>query len=237
MLLVFLAVLIAGVIIHEPRPTGESGPPADELAAKMLSALKVEAWDTTHYVSWTFRGVNQYIWDRKRHLVKVKDAKTEVLIHTKSLKYQVVQPSKPGGDDYKYFKSAWANFCNDAFWLCAPYKIFDSGTKRAIVQGGAADHQLMVTYKSGGITPGDTYLWQLDKEYKPLSFKMWVSIIPVGGVKVSWSDWEDLASGAMVASERKLWQRFEVPITEIRGGSDWKSIGLSKDPFSGLDWE
>jgi hypothetical protein len=234
-LLGLIGLLIAGWVAHEPRPKAAPSVAADELAEKMLSALNKSAWDTTRYVAWTFRGVNHYIWDREANVVEVKNGDTRVRIHTKSLDYEVLSPAVSTDRQYKYFESAWANFCNDSYWLCAPFKVFDPGTSRALVEDGEGPAQLLVTYESGGVTPGDAYLWQLDKSYRPVSFQMWVSIIPIGGIKASWSDWQTLESGAFIAGERKISDRFEVPVTGIRGGDHWSAIGLEEDPFAGLE--
>lgn len=236
-LVVVLGVFIAGWVIHEPRPEAEPSPAADELAEKMLSALNATAWDTTHYVSWTFRGVNHYIWDRQANLVEVDDGDTRVVIHTKSLQYLVRTPADAKDKHYSFFETAWANFCNDSYWLSAPYKVFDPGTQRAIVEDKTGEPQLLVSYESGGVTPGDAYLWQLDEQYRPESFQMWVSIIPIGGLKATWSDWQTLETGALLAGQRTLLDRFEVPVSNIRGGNHWEDIGLEEDPFTELNWE
>ncbi|HKK76198.1 MAG TPA: hypothetical protein VJ953_14050 [Saprospiraceae bacterium] len=236
-LILITGLFIAGLIIHEPRPKAEPDSAADALAEKMLDALNETAWDSTRYVTWTFRGINEYVWDREANLVEVSNGDTRVVIHTKSLEYQVLKPRDEEDKHYQYFETAWANFCNDAYWLCAPYKVFDPGTKRAIVEDESGRPQLLVTYESGGVTPGDAYLWQLDKDYRPESFEMWVSIIPIGGLKASWSDWQTLESGALIAGKRMLLDRVEIPITEVRGGRDWKDIGLEEDPFANFDWE
>ena len=80
-------------------------------------------------------------------------------------------------------------FYNDSFWLIAPFKVRDPGTIREYVNFDGKD-ALLVTYTSGGATPGDSYLWILDENNRPLSWKMWVSIIPFGGMETSWESWE-----------------------------------------------
>ena len=100
-------------------------------------------------------------------------------------------------------KTAEKYFNNDSFWLVAPYKIFDSGTERRIVEYENKD-ALLITYTSGGSTPGDSYLWILNEKYIPTSFKMWTSIIPIGGVSGSWSDWKVTESGIKLPTKHIL---------------------------------
>ena len=57
------------------------------------------------------------------------------------------------------------------------------------------DKALLITYSSGGTTPGDSYLWILDENAKPIGYQMWVSIIPIGGLYASWDNWEIMESG------------------------------------------
>jgi hypothetical protein len=61
-----------------------------------------------------------------------------------------------------------------------------------------------VTYKSGGSTPGDSYLWQLDEFGNPTSYKMWVKIIPIGGLEASWDEWKITQTSAKLPSNHTL---------------------------------
>jgi hypothetical protein len=71
----------------------------------------------------------------------------------------------------------------------APYKVRDPGTERKVVNTKMGKG-LLVTYTSGGVTPGDSYLWILDQNNRPVKWKMWVSIIPLGGLEFTWEDWQ-----------------------------------------------
>ena len=51
-----IAGFIAALAVHQPLPQGQAGPEADRLARQMLAATHKEAWDSTHYVRWTFPG-------------------------------------------------------------------------------------------------------------------------------------------------------------------------------------
>ena len=78
--------------------------------------------------------------------------------------------------------------------MIAPYKVFEDGIERSIVKVDGKD-ALLIKYTSGGTTPGDSYLWILDENYAPVSFKMWTQIIPIGGVSATWNDFITSNSG------------------------------------------
>ena len=189
--LIILAVVITGLALNESKPVGASGPEADALANKMLSAIDKPAWDSTKYVQWTFKGMHTFLWDKERNFVRISWGDKEVLLHTKTVTGKAFKDKKEvlGDEANKMIQSAWSYFCNDSFWLNAPAKAFDPGTSRSIVKLEDGNNGLMVSYDSGGVTPGDSYLWILDDNGLPKSWKMWVKIIPVGGVGSTWENW------------------------------------------------
>ena len=84
LLLLVLALVGLGIITNETKPTGIPSPEADAMAKKMLQAVDNTAWDTTGIVQWTFRGKNNYLWDKTRNFVKVNWENNEILLNTKS---------------------------------------------------------------------------------------------------------------------------------------------------------
>ena len=88
--------------------------------------------------------------------------------------------------------------------MVAPYKVFDKGTKRSIVITEDGSEALLVTYTSGGDTPGDSYLWLLNDNGFPYSFKMWVKVLPIGGLQADWDDWLVSKSGAFLPKSHKI---------------------------------
>lgn len=238
---IILAVLLllfvgAYVLYNEPLPTGKSGPAADQLAEKMMAAVGSENLDETGILIWTFNGSHHYVWDRKRNLVEVKWEDNKVLLNLdewqKGKAYEDGQEVAKSDLDKKR-GNAWEIFCNDSFWFIAPTKAMDSGVIRSIVKNENGRDALLVTYTDGGVTPGDSYLWQLDDTGLPTAFKMWVSIIPIGGIEASWENWETLDSGLKVATEHRLGP---VPITisDAAGGATFGEVGISEDPFTAV---
>ena len=93
---------------------------------------------------------------------------------------------------------------------------------------------LMVSYSSGGVTPGDAYLWILDENNLPKSWKMWVSIIPVGGMEFSWDQWTTLTTGAKVATLHES-SFLNLDISDLKGAVNQEDLGLDEDPFRALE--
>ena len=88
--------------------------------------------------------------------------------------------------------------------MVAPFKVFDKGTSRSIVTLEDGSEGLLVSYASGGTTPGDSYLWKLQANGFPESYQMWVGIIPIGGMEATWEDWQIMDSGCFLPTSHKL---------------------------------
>lgn len=194
-----ILVVFIGVIYisnNEPLPSGQAGEKAEELALKMANALHKDAYDSTEVFEWSFRNTNHYKWHKK-------EGKVDVTLGDKNIKLDLNDLSKSEAESQELINQALKNFNNDSFWLIAPYKIFDKGVERKVVNYEGKD-ALLVTYTFGGTTPGDSYLWILDKNYLPVSFKMWVQIIPIGGVSATWSDLKKSESGVFLPNKHQL---------------------------------
>ena len=222
-ILLLLGIIAFGVVYYlynEPLPTGESGPEADALANRMLDALNYNNYKNTAILEWSFRGgSHSYQWNKQKNEVSVSwDDYTVALdlINTgSSIAYQ-------DGERLNYEESqslitdAQSYFNNDSFWLVAPFKVFDSGTERKLIQLEDGSEGLLVTYTKGGDTPGDTYLWILERSGIPKSFKLWVQILPIGGLEATWDGWSKTETGVLLPASHSLG-----PITfkmlEVRG--------------------
>ena len=227
--------LAVGWYIHEPLPEGKSGPEADRLAREMLAAVDGEAWDSTKIVAWSFAGMHHYLWDRERHLVRVRWDEEEVLLdpdNISGLAYsggEMVDSSR----NRQLVERAWKYFCNDSFWLNAPAKVFDPGTVRELIETEDGRKGLLVRYTSGGVTPGDSYLWVLGEDGLPQYWRMWASIVPVGGIRSTWQGWEELYSGAKIATRHQT-GFYTLEITGLDSAGSWSGMGLDDDPFLAL---
>lgn len=231
---IVLVIIIGGYfILNEKLPTGENPAKADELANKMLKALNKSAWDSTNVVAWTHKGGHQFVWDKKNELVQVKWDKNDVLLNLKEWnKGKAFSEGKEVTDaqlDVLRGK-AWSIFCNDSYWLIAPYKVFDEGVSRKIVKTEDGSEALLASYASGGVTPGDSYLWILDKNATPTAYKMWVKVLPIGGVSATWEDWKTTETGAIIAQNHKLGP-LDLNVTDLRTGNDLAAVKVDTGLF------
>lgn len=230
-LLLILLAVIAGFVANQPLPKGESGPAAEALARKMEVAVNKAAWDSTRYVSWKFRTGTAYFWDKFQQAVVVEWGDTKVLLRTtdqSGIAFVEGVEVKDAQELESLLEKAWAQFANDSFWLCAQMKAFAPGTTRELVRLEDGSEGLLVHYSSGGVTPGDSYLWHLDETGLPTSWQMWVNIIPVGGLSFSWEDWTDDTKGRIARQHNG--SLLSVPIIDL----EFPSINPARSPLKPL---
>ncbi len=238
----WIGLVVSGLILiglamawvaNEIRPQGIPGEIADNLARKMKASLNGKAWDETGAVAFNFFG-NQHLWDRKRQLSKVVWDDYEVLVDLTTREGVAMYRGEilTGKDATETIDKAWKKWVNDAFWLTAPFKAFDTGVTRELVIDKAGDSTLMIQYQTGGNTPGDAYLWKLDETGKPVSWKMWVSIIPVGGIKVPFDGWTTTETGAMLPTGHS--GLLGIDITGVKTAEDLSEWYPESDPFEML---
>lgn len=236
---VAIAIMAIGVflIYNKKIPTGSSPEKADALALIMQTSLNKQAWDSTNYVAWTFKGVHDFVWDKKNQFVYVKWEKNEAYLNLKDWQkgkaFQEGKEIKDAQLDVLRGK-AWALFCNDSYWLIAPFKVFDEGVTRKIVINDDKSESLLVTYNSGGVTPGDSYLWKLDKNGVPISYQMWVKIIPIGGVESTWEGWKETQNKFKISTLHQLGP-LKLTMENIKSGNDLSDLNLKNTFFDSID--
>mgnify|MGYP001128073388 CR=1 FL=1 len=228
-------LLILFLIFDESRPEGEKGARAEQLTDKMFASLNKSAWDSLAFIRWTFRDEHRYIWDKANNRASISWGDYQVLMNLNEVEGKAYQSDKllKGSDKDEAIQKAWSYWCNDSFWLIAPFKAKDPGTSRKYVDLADGLDGLLIEYESGGVTPGDAYLWALNDSGVPEYYKMWVSIIPIGGVKATWRNWKEF-EGVKISTEHKLGP-MSIPIGGIRAGNTLNEIGLNDDLFSSVD--
>ncbi|WP_299437048.1 hypothetical protein [uncultured Aquimarina sp.] len=223
-LLVIVIFLIAILYfsLHKKMPEGTPGPEADNFALQIQKAVQHDKYVNTDYIQWTFRNKNHYLWNKKSGKVEVKWEDYTANLDLQNPKNNaIVQNNIPleSTEKDKLLEKAMSYFNNDSFWIVAPHKLFDEGVTRKLVDLENGTKALLVTYSSGGTTPGDSYLWKVDQNYLPTSYQMWVSLIPFGGIEASWGDWTTTESGAYLSQQHKA-LGIGIPISNLRAWNE-----------------
>ena len=229
-----LLALLAYFVADEPLPQGHSGPDADALARKIQTAVNLPAWRQTGAVRWTFAN-RHHLWDRQRGLARVQWDDLEIqldLEHHTGLAWRSGQ-RLDGDERAELIATAHSYWINDSFWLNPLAKLFALGTTRQLVVQPDGSKDLLLTYTSGGDTPGDSYLWQVDPDGRPHAWRMWVSIIPLGGVKASWQQWMQLETGAWISQSHRL-LFFNLELTDVAGAESITALAGNKDSLAAI---
>jgi len=230
-LILVLGTTLVSCLSHK-LPQGAVGPEAEALARRVEKAVDVEAWARTGAVRFRFRNDTQHLWDRQRNLDRVRflGKDEEVLLDV----------GKQSGRAYKrgqeltgeardaLVKKAYARFCNDTFWLNPLAKLFDEGVTRSRHLGPDGE-SLIVHYNSGGVTPGDTYQWLIGEGDLPRAWRLFVQVMKIRGLQLSWEGWTSLPTGAKVSTRHRVGRIVGVEIGELAGAATLAE--LEADPF------
>lgn len=226
------AVAVFLVTVHEPRPEGATaGEAADALAREVQRAVALDAWESTGAVRFDFAGRQTHLWDRERGFARVAWDDTVVVLDT----HDQTGIARVGGevvDDPALIETAWAHFINDTYWLYPFGGFFDDGVTRSIVELDGDTRGLLIAYSSGGVTPGDAYLWHIGPDGRPVAWQMWVEIIPVGGLKASWDGWQDLSTGVPVSTKHEIGP-ISMTLSDVEAATHLVALE-SDDPFAAL---
>lgn len=236
LILGLLGLVVLGYSLNDPRPQGQPGPDADALAQSMEAAVNKEAWDRTGAVRWSFFEKHHYVWDRKRGLVELRWGDSRALFRTADQTGRVWSDGteQTSEDAKKALSAAYAYWINDSFWLNPVVKFFDPGVERALVKLEDGRDALLVSYASGGVTPGDAFLWIPNPDGLPEAWRMWARVIPIGGIETSWEGWIELSTGAKVSTQHEGWGRMMTFITDVEGAEDLAALGAEPGLFDPL---
>lgn len=232
-----LLVVVALIAYRHPLPATRGGD-ADALARRMLAAVDADAWARTGAVRWTFFNGDRHLWDRTRNLDRFEhgDTVTWIDLATRRGVARKGGATLSGEALDRALSSAWARWCNDSFWLNPVPKAFDDGVTRAVAVSDEGGDALLLSYRSGGVTPGDRYLWLLDASGRPRAWRMWVSVLPVPGLEASWAGWQRLSTGAWVSTEHRL-AVLTLRLRDVAGATTLSELAPGADPFEALHGE
>lgn len=234
--LVALGLVGLYFVLRHPLPEGRPGPEADALARALVASVDGDAWARTGAVRWTSPRGTQHLWDRARNYHQTVHDGQEVLVDLGRHAGRVFRGGREvtGDEARRAVEAAWALWANDSFWLNPVPKVFDDGVRRSVVTMDDGTRALLAQYASGGVTPGDSYLWIPGRDGRPRAWRMWVKILPVPGLEVSWEGWTRLSTGAWVSTRHSLGGILPLRLTNIRAAPTLGELVPGEDPFARL---
>jgi hypothetical protein len=178
--------LLLGILAMScaPKPAQDENPPAEgfdlvnsdpgaiSLADSIMKAMGGRKnWDNTRFISWTFFGRRNLIWDKQAGRVRIdnlRDTSTFLVnVNTMEGRFQKKGAELQEPDSLKKMlaraKSMWIN---DSYWLVMPFKLKDSGvTLKSLgtdtLKGGEYAI-LQLTFANVGDTPQNKYKLYVD---------------------------------------------------------------------------
>lgn len=141
------------------------------LADKVMNAMGGrKAWDETRFISWTFFGRRNHVWDKQTGDVRIEDPSRELVIlmniNSQEGKVQLQGEELSNADSLaKYLDMGNRMWINDSYWLVMPYKLKDTGVtlyylgEDTTLAGTKAD-VIKMTFEDVGVTPENFYdIW------------------------------------------------------------------------------
>lgn len=152
-----------------------SDPEAIVIADKVMTAMGgKKAWDETRYISWTFFGKRNLLWDKYTGDVRIEylDRDEKLLVNINSLNgkaavngTEITESDSLAG----YLNKAKSIWINDSYWLVMPYKLKDSGVSlfylgNDTTEVGRESYVLQLAFENVGDTPNNIYNVWVDEE-------------------------------------------------------------------------
>lgn len=204
-----LFALVTGLIAYamsSPEP-GRLSPAgvdaeADALANALVVAVGDHRWKQLDKVQFSFFG-RGYTWTVRDKLVRHGDSDSGIVIDLQQQTCPARLQTHPVSEND--CARAIRRWNNDSFWLHPFGKVLDPGVQRYMCQvEGEERPWLCIRFTQGGHTPGDLYAIRIGVDGRPNAWRMWVSILPMGGLFTAWEDWRQLPGGAWFAEDRRI---------------------------------
>lgn len=233
-----LVLGLFALVENEERPSGAAlrpGAEADALARAIQARVGTERWSQVGAIRFAYAGRHVILWDRARGLARVEFGHKKALFRVADgtgIAYEGAAEVHEAEASARILAEGRRWFVNDTFWLDPFTSFFDAGVVRALFTDAGGRTGLFVSYASGGETPGDAYVWFVGEDGLPNAWKMWVSVLPVGGLRVTWERWLELPGGARVATHHRLGIGFG--IDDLHAGRTLAEVQPGPDPFAAL---
>lgn len=229
-IIISLSFYLLVVILSDDLPEGKLNSKATVILNQMRKASGYDKWQKeTSAIEFTFAEKNKHFYDKKRGYIEVIWDNYQVQIDKKTMKGIVFENNEPVTDTSKtknIIDKAWAKFINDMFWFNPLFQVFGPGAKHYYID----ENNIKVTFLSGGVTPGDSYVFEKDERGLLKNMRMWVSIIPVKGAVASYDNYVTTDNGIKVATEHQIFF-FNIRLTEIKS---YREYPVAEDRFKNL---
>jgi hypothetical protein len=212
--------------LRHDLPEAEAGADAEALTDRMLTAVGHGAWLELGAVQWRFRSSGPlFVWDLRGNRFRMEKGTRVVHVDIATREGTVRDGDRllEGDARTRALEKAWSTFLNDRFWLFPFWQLRAPGTTRSVVELEDGRRALRVDYASGGVTPGDSYVWILDESGRPEAWRLWVSSLPFKGIEVTWAGWTEI-DGVLFATEHEA-PVLSLPIVDLKAGADLAAIG------------
>lgn len=159
-----------------------SDPKAILLADEVMKAQGgKKAWEEVRYISWSFFGRRDLLWDKHTGKVRIESPRdsmvylVDIFEKTGKAFKDGVEISDPEKLD-EFINRGYEIWVNDSYWLCMPFKLKDTGVtlkylREDTTQSGIGSDVLELTFKNIGVTPQNKYEIWIDKSDKLI--KQW----------------------------------------------------------------
>lgn len=149
-----------------------SDPAAILLADSIMHAMGGRKnWDKTRYISWTFFGRRDLLWDKHTGRVRIESKSDSTLflvnVNTGEGRVKIKDTEISDPDSLKKLLTKATNiWINDSYWLVMPFKLKDSGVTIRYMGSdtlnGDRFNTLVLTFKEVGVTPQNKYKLYVD---------------------------------------------------------------------------
>ena len=140
-----------------------------------------KAWDEVRYISWSFFGRRNLLWDKHKGNVRIESPGDSMVylvnIFDKTGKaFRDGQEISDPEELNPLLQRGYEIWVNDSYWLCMPFKLKDTGVtlnylREGTTQSGIDADVIQLTFQNVGVTPQNKYEIWVDKSDKLI--KQW----------------------------------------------------------------